>query len=90
MMLSIGFSLQFRMDVYYVYARELAAPGAAATSLTIFTTVAFVGTLIAPPLVGWLIEFISWEPTFLLYVGIGLLGIRFVLLPPDSNPAALE
>lgn len=45
----VGFSLQFGMGVYYVYARELSAPEVAATSLTIFTTASFVGTLVAPP-----------------------------------------
>lgn len=89
-MLGVGFSLQFGMGVYYVYARELANPGAAATSLTIFTTVSFVGTLVAPPLGGWLVETVSWEPTFLVHVGVGVLGVGLVLLTPDSKPAALD
>ena len=88
-MLGVGFSLQFGMGVYYVYARELADPGAAATSLTIFTTVSFVGTLVAPPLGGWLVEAVSWGPTFLVHGGIGVLGIVLVLLTPDSKPASL-
>lgn len=90
LMLAVGFSLQFGMGVYYVYARELAAPGAAGTSLTIFTTVSFLGTLLAPPVGGWLVEVISWGPTFLVHVGIGLFGIGLVVLTPDSKPAQLE
>lgn len=89
-MLGVGFSLQFGMGVYYVYTRELAAPGASETSLTVFTTVAFVGTLVASSLGGWLIEAVSWEPTFLVYVGIGLLGMGLLFVTPDSEPAALE
>jgi MFS family permease len=87
-MLGVGFSLQFGMGVYYVYARELAEPGAQATSLTIFTTVSFVGTLVAPPFGGWLVEVISWGPTFLVHVGIGFLGIVLLILTPGSKPAA--
>lgn len=89
-MLGVGFALQFGMGVYYVYARELAAPGAAATSLTIFTTVSFVGTLIAPPFGGWLVEAFSWGPTFIVHIGIGILGIGLLLLTPDSKPAPVE
>lgn len=89
-MLGVGFSLQFGMGVYYVYTRELAAPGTSATSLTVFTTVSFVGTLVAPSLGGWLIEVVSWEPTFLVHVGIGLLGIGLLFVTPDSTPSAVE
>lgn len=89
-MLGVGFSLQFGMGVYYVYTRELSASEVTATSLTIFTTISFVGTLVAPPLGGWLVERLSWEPTFLVYVGIGLVGIVLVGLAPDSTPDVVE
>jgi predicted MFS family arabinose efflux permease len=87
LMLAVGFALQFGMGVYYIYARELADTGAQATSLTIFTTVSFIGTLVAPPFGGWLIEVLSWGPTFLVHVGIGVLGIGLLLLTPGSKPA---
>lgn len=87
LMLAVGFALQFGMGVYYIYARELADSGAQATSLTIFTTVSFIGTLVAPPFGGWLIEALSWGPTFLVHVGIGVLGIGLLLLTPGSKPA---
>lgn len=64
-MLGIEFSLQFGIGVYYVYARELSASEVAATSLTIFTIVSFVGTLTAPPLGGWLAEIFQRETAFL-------------------------
>lgn len=89
-MLGVGFALQFGMGVYYVYARELSSPGAAATSLTIFTTVSFVGTLIAPPMGGWLVDTLSWGPTFLVHVAIGIFGIGLLLSTPDSKPAPVE
>ena len=89
-MLGVGFSLQFGMGIYYVYARELSAPDVTATSLTIFTTISFTGTLIAPPLGGWLVERLSWGPTFFVYIGIGILGILLVALTPDSSPNAVE
>lgn len=90
MMLGIGFALQFGMGVYYVYDRGIAAPVAAATSLTIFTTVSFVGTLIAPPFGGRLIKVFSWGLTFKVHVGIGVLGIALVLLTPDSKTGPVE
>lgn len=89
-MLGVGFALQFGMGIYYVYARELAAPGVAATSLTIFTTVSFSGTLLAPPLGGWLIETLSWGPTFLVHICVGILGIVLLLLTPDSKPTPVK
>lgn len=88
-MLGVGFSLQFGMGVYYVYARELADPDAAATSLAVFTTVSFLGTLVAPPLGGWLVEAFTWGPTFLFHVGVGVVGIGLLLQTPDSKPASL-
>lgn len=87
LMLAVGFSLQFGMGVYYIYARELADSGAQATSLAIFTTVSFVGTLVAPPFGGWLIEVLSWGSAFLIHVSIGVLGIGLLLLTPGSKPA---
>jgi MFS family permease len=89
-MLGVGFCLQFGMGVYYVYTRELAKGDTSATSLTVFTTIAFVGTLVAPTLGGWLIETFAWGPTFLVHIGIGVLGIGLLAATPDSNPAAVE
>ncbi|WP_336135195.1 MFS transporter [Natronomonas amylolytica] len=89
-MLGVGFFLQFGMGVYYVYTRELAAGGTSATSLTVFTTISFVGTLVAPTFGGWLIESFAWGPAFLVHVGIGLLGIGLLVATPDSKPAAFE
>jgi DHA1 family bicyclomycin/chloramphenicol resistance-like MFS transporter len=89
-MLGIGFLLQFGMGVYYVYARELSDPDTAATSLTIFTTVSFMGTLIAPPVGGWLVETFAWQPAFLVHVVVGLGGVALLFVTPDSTPSALE
>jgi MFS family permease len=89
-MLGVGFCLQFGMGVYYVYTRELASPGTGATSLTVFTTIAFLGTLIAPALGGWLIEAVTWGPTFVIHIGIGILGLGLLSMTPDSNPATAD
>lgn len=85
-MLGVGFSLQFGMGVYYVYTRELAADGTGGTSLAVFTSIAFSGTLVSPTLGGWLIDAFSWETTFLLYGFIGLAGIAVLFLTTDSSP----
>jgi len=89
-MLGVGFALQFGMGDYYVYAREPSPPKVAATSLTIFATVSFVRTLVAPSLGGLLVERLYWETTFLVYVGIGLVSIGLLTLTPDSTPDAVE
>ncbi|WP_408958940.1 nitrate/nitrite transporter [Natrinema sp. 74] len=85
-MLSVGFSLQFGMGVYYVYTRELAADGRGGTSLAVFTSIAFSGTLVSPTLGGWLIGAFSWQTTFLLYALIGVVGIGLLFLTRDSSP----
>jgi sugar phosphate permease len=89
-MLGVGFSLQFGMGIYYVYTRELSAPAVAATSLTVFTTISFTGTLVAPSLGGWLVDTFSWGTAFSFHIGVGLLGIALLALTPDSRPAALN
>ncbi|WP_226008216.1 MFS transporter [Natrinema salinisoli] len=85
-MLGVGFSLQFGMGVYYVYTRELATAGTGGTSLAVFTSIAFSGTLVSPTLGGWLIGAFSWETTFLLYALIGIAGISVLFLTSDSSP----
>ncbi|MFB6178223.1 MAG: nitrate/nitrite transporter [Halorientalis sp.] len=85
-MLWVGFALQFGMGVYYVYVRELASPATTGTSLTLFTAISFLGTLSAPPLGGWLVETLSWGPTFAVHIGIGVVGLVLVLLAPRTAP----
>jgi len=89
-MLGVGFSLQFGMGVYYVYTRELATAGTGGTSLAVFTSIAFSGTLVSPTLGGWLIGAFSWETTFLLYALIGIAGISVLFLTSDSSPKSAE
>lgn len=89
-MLGVGFSIQFGMGVYYVYARELATPAEAATSFTVFTTISFGGMLIAPSLGGWLVDTFSREVAFLFHIGIGLFGIALLFLTPDSKPVEFD
>ncbi|WP_254763692.1 hypothetical protein [Natrinema marinum] len=83
----VEFSLQFGMGVYYVYTRELAAEGRGGTSLDVFTSIAFSGTLVSPTVGGWLIDAFSWETTFLLYALIGVVGIGVLFLTRDSSPS---
>ncbi|MDS0474409.1 MFS transporter [Natrinema sp. 1APR25-10V2] len=89
-MLGVGFSLQFGMGVYYVYTRELAADGRGGTSLAVFTSIAFSGTLVSPTLGGWLIDAFSWETTFFLYALIGIAGIGVLFLTRDSSPTPID
>lgn len=88
-MICVGFSLQFGSGVYYVYARELATENSGGTTLALFTTIAFTGTLVSPTVGGWLISALSWPATFTVYVGIGLFGIGILLLTTDSRPDAI-
>ncbi|WP_226043259.1 MFS transporter [Natrinema sp. DC36] len=88
-MLCVGFSIQFGSGVYYVYARELATENSGGTTLALFTTIAFTGTLVSPTVGGWLISAVSWSATFAVYVGIGLFGIGILLLSTDSRPNAV-
>jgi MFS family permease len=87
-MLGVGFSLQFGMGVYYVYTRELAGSGTGGTSLAVFTSIAFTGTLVSPTIGGWLIGAFSWETTFFIYALVGVAGIGVLFLTTDSSPAA--
>ncbi|WP_299269582.1 MFS transporter [Halorientalis sp.] len=86
-MLGVGFSIQFGAGVYYVYARELAPEGASGTSLSVFTTIAFTGTLVSPTVGGLLIDAFSWTVAFVAYGGIGCLGVVLLALVPESDPA---
>jgi MFS family permease len=78
-----AFAIQLGTGVYYVLIRELAAPGTEGTSLTVMTTVGFVGSFIAPILGGWLIEGYSWPIAFGAFAAIGALGV--VVLVPLSE-----
>lgn len=89
-MLGVGFSIQFGAGVYYVYARELAHEGAAGTSLAVYLTIAFTGTLVSPAVGGWLIDTFSWTVAFAAYGAIGCLGIVALLLTTDSRPSAVS
>jgi MFS family permease len=89
-MLGVGFSIQFGSGVYYVYARELASPHAAGTSLAVFTTIAFTGTLLSPTVGGWIIDAYSWSIAFGVYGAIGVLGIVLLGLTTDSSPNTVD
>jgi nitrate/nitrite transporter NarK len=86
LLLLAGVALQLSTGVYYVFTRELATAGTEGTSLTVMTTVAFTGSLVSPLLGGYLIEALSWGPTFAVYAVVGVAGIGFALLV-RSRPA---
>lgn len=89
-MLGVGFSIQFGAGVYYVYARELADDRAGGTSLAVFTTIAFTGTLVSPTVGGWVIDTFSWTAAFTVYGAVGCLGIALLALTTDSQPSAVD
>jgi len=80
LLLLSGFVLQLSTGIYYVFVQELAAGGTEGTSLTVLTTVSFTGSLVSPLLGGYLIDAVSWGPTFAAYALLGVTGIVLVLL----------
>jgi len=75
-----AFGVQLAPGVSYVLTRELAAPGTEGTSLTVLSTIAFAGSVIAPAAGGWLVTTYSWGVAFAAFAALGVLGI-VVLVP---------
>lgn len=82
LLLLAGFAAQLSTGVYYAYTQELAPASAQGTSLTVFTTLAFSGSLVSPVLGGWLIDSVSWTATFAVYTVMAVLGACAVLAIP--------
>jgi len=81
-----GFAVQLGSGVYFVWTRELATGGTEATSLTVLTTILFMGSFSAPIGGGWLISTYSWTVAILAFTAVGALGV-FALLPiPEREP----
>lgn len=85
LLLLAGFAAQFSTGIFYAYTQELAPPTATGTSLTVFTTLAFSGSLVAPVLGGWLIELFSWTITFWVFTAIAVIGALTVLAVPYAR-----
>jgi len=80
-----GFAVQLGSGVYFVWTRELATGGTEATSLTVLTTILFMGSFSAPIGGGWLISTYSWTVAIVAFTAVGALGV-FALLPiPDRG-----
>lgn len=84
--LGVEFLIQFGAGVYYVYSQELADESTDGTILAVFTTIAFIKTLLSPAVGGWLIDMYSWTVTFVVYETISCVGIVALLLD-DRHPA---
>lgn len=85
-----GFAVQLGSGVYYVLARELASVGTEGTSLTVLTTVVFVGSFSGPFLGGWLIASTSWTVTIIAFAGIGLAGTLALIPVPEPGAAVAD
>jgi len=77
-LLAAGLAVQLSVGVYYVFAKELAAPGTEGTSLTVLVMISFTGSLSAPIVGGILVEALTWGQTFLAFAAVGVVGIAFV------------
>lgn len=80
-----GFAVQLGSGVYFVLTRELAYEGTEATSLTVLTTIMFIGSFSAGTGGGWLISTYSWTVTLTVFAGVGMLGV-LVLTPISDAP----
>lgn len=85
LLLCAGFAAQFSTGIFYAYTQELAPEGATGTSLTVFTTLAFSGSLVAPVLGGWLIDVFSWTATFWVFTAMAVVGAGTVLAVPYAR-----
>ena len=72
------------MGLYYVLVRELFEESTAGTSLALFGTVAFVGSLIGPAVGSWLIDAVDWQPTFAVYLLASAAAVGLVLSVPEQ------
>lgn len=79
-----GFALQLGTGLYYLQAQELAFEGSEATSLTVFSTIAFSGALFSPYVSGWLIENFSWQLAFQVFAVVAVVGGGAELLLNDT------
>jgi nitrate/nitrite transporter NarK len=80
-----GFAVQLGSGVYFVLTRELAYEGTEATSLTVLTTIMFIGSFSAGTGGEWLISTYSWTVTLTVFAGVGMLGV-LVLSPISDAP----
>jgi nitrate/nitrite transporter NarK len=85
-----AFSVQLGMGVYYVLTRELATPGTEGTSLTVMTTIGFVGSFGAPIAGGWLISAYSWPVAFAAFAAVGTLGVLALVPVPEPGADGAE
>ncbi len=88
LLLLAGFAAQLSAGIYYAYTQELAPEAATGTSLTVFTSLAFSGSLVSPVLGGWLIDVFSWTVTFIVYIGMAFVGAVAIYLVPWTETAS--
>lgn len=80
-----AFGVQLCPGVSYVLTRELASAGTEGTSLTVLSTISFVGSVVAPAAGGWLIAESSWSVAFTVFAGVGVLGILVLIPVPEPG-----
>jgi nitrate/nitrite transporter NarK len=91
LLLLAGGATQLAIGLLYSYVREVVPESAAATAVSLLTSVGLVGALIAPIVAGALIEATgTFEAAFLAAGGVGLLGVVLAVVTPDpgAQPAA--
>lgn len=85
LLLGVGFTLQFAMGVYYIFAKEVSPVGATGTGLAFFGTLSFVGNVVAPVTGGVLVDTVGWTLSFAIYAGVGVFGLIFALLVDEPG-----
>ncbi|QIO25196.1 MFS transporter [Haloarcula sp. JP-L23] len=84
LLLTIGFSLQLAAGLYFTYVQELVPTNVTGTSLSVLTTFAVGGALVAPIAGGWLIDEFSWYAAFLANILLGVVGIVAIVVVTES------
>ena len=79
-----GLGSQLGTGVFYVYVGELSAEATRGTGLAVLTTLSIAGSLIAPVLMGWLVERFSWDAAFGFGALLAVVGIVSVLLVSEG------
>jgi nitrate/nitrite transporter NarK len=85
LLLGVGFTLQFAMGVYYIFAKEVSPVGATGTGLAFFGTLSFVGNVVAPVTGGVLVDTVGWTASFMIYGGVGVVGLGFAILVDEPG-----
>jgi predicted MFS family arabinose efflux permease len=87
LLLSLGFSLQLGGGLYFIYIQEVVPTRVTGTSLSVVTSFAVGGALVAPIVGGWIVDAISWYAAFGFNIVLGITGIVVILAIPETTNA---